>query len=589
MSFCSAQSDALPELIDIPSYITPQALASLLDITLRRLAKDARHHFPDWWPQSITERRMLRSGYSNVKQLVLSYQEAAQIAQLYDRQPQRRIMEGTDIQPLLPPRPVVRQPAVAVLGHKDHGKTTLLDALRGTSVAAREEFGITQETYTYEVTLDEATTDTERRRYLAGVGPAGKRRTFTFLDTPGHHSFTEMRAQAAAHADLILLVVAADEGLLEQTFECLNIITDFRVPVIIVLSKVDKEGAAVDRIRRELQRLGAKLLRADRPTASVKGEMVAVEVSAKTGQGMDVLRRALFGVTELLPLTADANAPCSGGIVEAWREEKRRGEVVRLLVKQGTLRVGDSLVAELHGGRVKAMHDMRRRPMKLCVPGQVCEVMGVGGLPPPGSEFFVCSNEAMEAITEVRRLEREYVEQPRLQKKRRQVTEEEEKEEKGDEKEEQDLKQYEAQADAADKEASAPTAAPLTRHRARSPAPSYFSSPSPRPPQPAVAPAPRAYDALVAADDYDPLPVVIKANSVGQLRMVSIRPPHSVICWFAANVVMCVVNTAACCAVVLLGWRSYRIVLTPSTLREKCVSPADTQWNRESVRMRVQQ
>ena len=515
-----SQSKALPELIDIPSYITPQSLASLLGITLRRLAKDARHHCADWWPQSITERRMLRSGYSNVKQLVLSYQEAAQLATLYNKQPQRRIMEGTDIHPTLPARPVVRQPAVAILGHKDHGKTTLLDALRGTSVAAREEFGITQETYTYEVTLDEATTETERQRYLAGMEAVGKRRTFTFLDTPGHHSFSEMRTQAAAHADLIMLVVAADEGLLEQTFECLNIITEFRVPVIVVLSKVDKDGAAVGRIRRELQRLGARLLTADRPTASVRGEMVAVEVSAKSGKGMDLLRRALFGVAELLSLPADANAACSGGVVEAWREEKRRGEVVRLLVKQGTLRVGDWLVADVCGGRIKAMHDMRRRPMKQCEPGQVCEVMGVEGLPEPGREFFVCSKEAMEAITEVRRLEQEYLEQPRLQKKQRKAAEDEESaqedaEPKGEGGEEQ-LAPVNITGDGTDAHTSPPTS-----HRAQSAAPSYFSPPGPRPPQPVAAAAPRVYDALVAADDYNPLPVVIKANSVGQLHMVS--------------------------------------------------------------------
>ena len=514
---------------------------------------------------------MLRTGYSNVKQVILSYQEAAQLAQLYNRQPQRRIMEGTDIRAVLPARPVVRQPAVAILGHKDHGKTTLLDALRGTSVAAREEFGITQETYTYEVTLDEATTETERQRFLAGTEAAGKRRTFTFLDTPGHHSFTEMRAQAAAHADLIVLVVAADEGLLEQTFECLNIITEFRVPVIVALSKVDKEGAAAIRIRRELQRLGARLLTADRPTASVKGEMVAVELSAKTGKGMELLRRALFGVTELLPLAADANAPCSGGVVEAWREEKRRGEVVRLLVKQGTLRVGDWLVADTCGGRIKAMHDMRRRPMKQCVAGQVCEVMGVEGLPPPGREFFVCSKEAMEAITEVRRLEQEYPEQPRLQKKPREAAEEEEEaQEVEDGHKDENTVMQEATSDRAAEEATAPTAAPLS-HRVRSAAPSYFSPPTPRPARPAVAPAPRAYDELVAADDYNPLPVVIKANSVGQLHMVSGRND---ICSVHSSEFVLPADPRVRCGVVC---GSCKTASTRSMRSGKCVSQANTQ------------
>jgi len=531
---------------------------------------------------------MLRSGYSNVKQLVLSYPEAAQLATLYNRQPQRRIMEGTDIRRLVgSERPVVRQVAVAILGHKDHGKTTLLDALRGTSIAAREEFGITQETYTYEVTLDEATTQTERQRYLAGMEAAGKRRTFTFLDTPGHHSFTEMRAQAAAHADLILLVVAADEGLLEQTFECLNIITEFRVPVIVVLSKVDKDGAAAQRIRRELQRLGARLLSADRPTASVKGEMVAVEVSAKTGQGMDVLRRALFAVSELLPLAADANAPCAGGVVESWREEKRRGEVVRLLVKQGTLRVGDWLVADVCGGRIKAMHDMRRRPMRQCEPGQVCEVMGVEGLPAPGREFFVCSREAMEAITEVRRLEQEYPEQPRLQKKRRQAVEAEEEMDEEVAEEEEGQERQEAQADAVAEGADVTSAAAPPSQRTRSAAPSYFSPPTPRAAQPPATPTPRAYDALVAADDYNPLPVIIKANSVGQLHMVSAAcMPATEKCavWGVATKQRCWLThplCVLCCVVLVCG--SCRTVSMRSMRSEKCVSQSAHTYNSRSI------
>ena len=174
----------------------------------------------------------------------------------------------------------------------------------------------------------------EQSAAASPVPSAGRQRTFTFLDTPGHHSFTEMRAQAAAHADVVLLVVAADEGLLDQTFESLNIITHLTLPVLIAITKTARPSAQVEQVRRTLRRLGARLVDPNKPTLSVKGEMVAVEVSVKEGVGLEELRQALFGVTSLLSLKADANATCQGGIVEAWREEKGRGDVIRVLVKE---------------------------------------------------------------------------------------------------------------------------------------------------------------------------------------------------------------------------------------------------------------
>ena len=150
MTISSRDSDTSSKTIDIPSFISPPALATLLGVTLRRLAKDARKSCPTWWPQSITERRMLRSGYNLVKAIILNYEEAATLARLYGRHPQRKIMEGSDLERERSTRWVQRAPVIAILGHKDHGKTTLLDSLRGTNVAQREEFGITQETYTFQ-------------------------------------------------------------------------------------------------------------------------------------------------------------------------------------------------------------------------------------------------------------------------------------------------------------------------------------------------------------------------------------------------------------------------------------------------------
>ena len=160
---------------DIPSYIEPPALAKLLGVTLRRLVKDARKAFPSWWPQELTVKRQAKQGFSSVKELILNYEEAAGIACLYHRQPQRRMLVGSDLQRSAPPRLVRRTPCIAILGHKDHGKTTLLDSLRGTRMAEKEEFGITQETYSFEVALDEQTTDSERQRFLSSAPVAGRR------------------------------------------------------------------------------------------------------------------------------------------------------------------------------------------------------------------------------------------------------------------------------------------------------------------------------------------------------------------------------------------------------------------------------
>ena len=334
-----------------------------------------------------------------------------------------------------------------------------------------------------------------------------------------------MRAQAAAHADVVLLVVAADEGLLDQSFESLNIVTQFTVPIVVAITKTALPTSHPDRVRRELQRLGARLLDANKPTLSVRGEMVAVEVSVKEGQGLDVLRRALFGVTSLLPLSADVNAVCMGSVLEAWREDKGRGDVVRVLVKEGTLRVGDWFVSDLAGGRVKAMRNSRKEAVDECGPGGVAEVMGADMLPSPGSEFFVCSKQASTAIREVRRLEQAYSEQDRFTQKkprRSRVGQEEEAEE-----EEED--QPASAPDDEQRIAPEPTLPPRSQRASRA-VPSFFSTPrptdrpsaSPRPPSP-----PTPFDELRVQDDYDPLPVIIKASSRGHLRMVSHPTPTS--------------------------------------------------------------
>jgi translation initiation factor IF-2 len=273
-------------------------------------------------------------------------------------------LEGEADDPaLLQPRP----PVVTVMGHVDHGKTSLLDAIRQTDVAVHEAGGITQHIGAYQVTR-----------------PNGQK--ITFIDTPGHAAFSEMRARGANVTDIVVLVVAADDGIMEQTVEAINHARAAKVPVIVAINKMDKPGANADRVRQDLLQHGLVVER-------LGGEVLDVEVSAKTRQGLERLEEALLLQAEILDLRANPDRPGSGTVVEA-KLERGRGAVATLLVQRGTIRVGDIFVAGAAWGRVRALIDDHGQQVDLAGPATPVEVLGLQDTPLAGDGFAVVENEA---------------------------------------------------------------------------------------------------------------------------------------------------------------------------------------------------
>jgi translation initiation factor IF-2 len=273
-------------------------------------------------------------------------------------------LEGEADDPsLLQPRP----PVVTVMGHVDHGKTSLLDAIRQTDVAVHEAGGITQHIGAYQVTR-----------------PNGQK--ITFIDTPGHAAFSEMRARGANVTDIVVLVVAADDGIMEQTVEAINHARAAKVPVIVAINKMDKPGANADRVRQDLLQHGLVV-------EKLGGEVLDVEVSAKTRQGLERLEEALLLQAEILDLRANPDRPGSGTVVEA-KLERGRGAVATLLVQRGTIRVGDIFVAGAAWGRVRALIDDHGQQVDLAGPATPVEVLGLQDTPLAGDGFAVVENEA---------------------------------------------------------------------------------------------------------------------------------------------------------------------------------------------------
>ncbi|HEX8854384.1 MAG TPA: translation initiation factor IF-2, partial [Thermoleophilaceae bacterium] len=260
---------------------------------------------------------------------------------------------------------VERPPVIVIMGHVDHGKTSLLDAIRESEVAAGEAGGITQHIGAYQVTHDG--------------------HTLTFLDTPGHQAFTAMRARGAQVTDIAVIVVAADDGVMPQTQEAIDHAKAAEVPIMIAVNKIDKEGADPNRVRGELAQLGLT-------PADWGGDTEFSDVSAKTKQGLDELLENIVTLAELEELRANPEAEASGSVIES-RLDPGRGPVVSLLIQRGTLAVGDAVVAGPNWARVRAMQDFRGERMKAARPGDPVEILGFDGVPEAGEHFRVVEND----------------------------------------------------------------------------------------------------------------------------------------------------------------------------------------------------
>jgi len=260
-----------------------------------------------------------------------------------------------------------RAPVVTVMGHVDHGKTSLLDALRETDVAAGEAGGITQHIGAYRVSLK-----------------SGEQ--ITFIDTPGHQAFTAMRARGANVTDIVVLVVAADDGIMEQTVEAIRHAKAARAPIIVAINKIDKADARPERVRQEL-------LQHEIVVEELGGEVLDVEVSAREKTNLDRLEEAILLQAELLDLAANPQRSAEGVVLEA-KLERGRGAVATVLIQRGTLRVGDIFVAGSEWGRVRALVDDRGQNQHEAGPSTPIEVLGLNGTPLAGDDFVVAENES---------------------------------------------------------------------------------------------------------------------------------------------------------------------------------------------------
>jgi len=260
---------------------------------------------------------------------------------------------------------VDRPPVVTIMGHVDHGKTSLLDAIRETEVAAGEAGGITQHIGAYQVHHQD--------------------KLITFLDTPGHEAFTAMRARGAGVTDIAVIVVAADDGVKPQTDEAIDHARAADVPIVVAVNKIDKEGAQPDRVRADLAQRGLN-------PADWGGEIEFVDVSAKTKQNLEDLLETITVVAELEELKANPDTDASGTVIES-KLDPGRGPVVTILVQRGRLKVGDPLVAGAHWGKVRAMHDYLGDKLKAAEPGQPVEILGFDGVPEAGEHVRVVEND----------------------------------------------------------------------------------------------------------------------------------------------------------------------------------------------------
>jgi translation initiation factor IF-2 len=316
--------------------------------------------------KKLLDKRLMMTINSNV-----DTDTASMIAREFGAELQLRTFEqdmlDVEAEDVKPEDTVTRAPVVTVMGHVDHGKTTLLDAIRITRVAEREAGGITQHIGAYHVTTQGG-------------------RDIVFLDTPGHEAFTLMRARGAKVTDVVVLVVAADDGVMPQTREAIDHAKAANVPIIVAINKIDKAGTDPERVKRELSDLN--LVPED-----WGGQTVMVPVSAKKKTGLDTLLEMILLVSDIGEYKANPKRNASGTVLES-KLDRGRGPVATILVQDGTLRVGDTFIAGPIVGRVRALIDDRGKPIKSAPPSTPVEVLGLTGLPQPGDAFQAMTDAA---------------------------------------------------------------------------------------------------------------------------------------------------------------------------------------------------
>jgi translation initiation factor IF-2 len=349
----SAPTEPIVREIVVPETITVAALAQKMSVKAAEVIKALMK-----MGSMVTINQVLDQDAAMI--VVEEMGHVAKRAKLDD--PDSFLAEATEHEPASLEQ---RAPVVTVMGHVDHGKTSLLDYIRRTRVAHGEAGGITQHIGAYHV-------ETPR-----GV--------ITFLDTPGHEAFTAMRARGAKVTDIVVLVVAADDGVMPQTVEAIHHAKAAKVPIVVAMNKIDRPEANVDRVRQEL--LAHEVVPED-----LGGDTIVVPVSAKTGQGVDSLLESILLQSEVLELRAPKDAPARGIVIES-RLDKGRGPVATVLVQSGTLRRGDIVLAGSVFGRVRAMLDERAAQIDAAGPSIPVEIQGLADVPAAGSEFLVLGDE----------------------------------------------------------------------------------------------------------------------------------------------------------------------------------------------------
>lgn len=314
-------------------------------------------------PYAEVIKTLIMNGVMAAMNQEIDYDTAAKVCESYEILCEKKVvsseLESLDIEEDDAKDLVKRPPVITVMGHVDHGKTSLLDAIRKAKVTSTEAGGITQHIGAYTVTI--------------------KKEKLTFLDTPGHEAFTAMRARGAQITDVVILVVAADDGIMPQTREAIDHCKAANVPMVVAINKIDRPGANIEKVKQELTEHGLV-------SEDWGGDTICVPVSAKAGQNIDQLLEMVLLTAEMLELKANPNRRAQGTVIEA-RLDKGRGTVASLLVQSGTLRVGDSIAVGSTYGRIRAMFDDDGKKLKSAGPSIPVEILGLSEVPAAGDRF----------------------------------------------------------------------------------------------------------------------------------------------------------------------------------------------------------